>query len=73
MKSNLPSLWPLARMVRTDPSMVSTAVPLKSRAISPTLWGEIREAKTDVADVIRQTGEHASPRATAAASEASAP
>jgi lipopolysaccharide export system ATP-binding protein len=35
-------------------------------AISPTLWAEIREAKTDVADVIRQTGEHATPRATAA-------
>jgi hypothetical protein len=36
-------------------------------AVSPTLWGEIREAKTDVADVIRQTGEHATPRAAAAA------
>jgi lipopolysaccharide export system ATP-binding protein len=35
-------------------------------AISPSLWGEIREAKTDVADVIRQTGEHATPRAAAA-------
>jgi lipopolysaccharide export system ATP-binding protein len=35
-------------------------------AISPTLWAEIREAKTDVADVIRQTGEHATPRGTAA-------
>jgi lipopolysaccharide export system ATP-binding protein len=31
-------------------------------AISPTLWAEIRGAKTDVADVIRQTGEHATPR-----------
>jgi lipopolysaccharide export system ATP-binding protein len=35
-------------------------------AISPTLWAEIRQAKTDVADVIRQTGEHATPRAAAA-------
>jgi lipopolysaccharide export system ATP-binding protein len=35
-------------------------------AVSPTLWAEIRQAKTDVADVIRQTGEHATPRATAA-------
>ncbi len=35
-------------------------------AISPGLWTEIRQAKTDVADVIRQTGEHATPRSTAA-------
>jgi lipopolysaccharide export system ATP-binding protein len=35
-------------------------------AVSPTLWAEIRQAKTDVADVIRQTGEHATPRSTAA-------
>jgi lipopolysaccharide export system ATP-binding protein len=35
-------------------------------AISPTLWAEIRQAKTDVADVIRQTGEHATPRSAAA-------
>jgi lipopolysaccharide export system ATP-binding protein len=35
-------------------------------AVSPTLWTEIREAKTDVADVIRQTGEHSTPRATTA-------
>jgi lipopolysaccharide export system ATP-binding protein len=35
-------------------------------AISPALWTEIRQAKTDVADVIRQTGEHATPRSTAA-------
>jgi lipopolysaccharide export system ATP-binding protein len=35
-------------------------------AISPTLWAEIREAKADVADVIRQTGEHATPRSVAA-------
>jgi lipopolysaccharide export system ATP-binding protein len=30
--------------------------------ISSTLWAEIRQARTDVADVIRQTGEHATPR-----------
>jgi lipopolysaccharide export system ATP-binding protein len=35
-------------------------------AISPHLWAEIRQARADVADVIRQTGEHATPRATAA-------
>jgi lipopolysaccharide export system ATP-binding protein len=31
-------------------------------AINPTLWGEIRQARSEVADVIRQTGEHATPR-----------
>jgi len=31
-------------------------------AISPTLWTEIRQARADVADVIRQTGEHVSAR-----------
>jgi lipopolysaccharide export system ATP-binding protein len=31
-------------------------------AVSPTLWAEIRQARADVADVIRQTGEHATPR-----------
>jgi lipopolysaccharide export system ATP-binding protein len=35
-------------------------------AISPTLWAEIRQAKADVADVIRQTGEHATPRSAGA-------
>jgi lipopolysaccharide export system ATP-binding protein len=36
-------------------------------AINPTLWGEIRQARSEVADVIRQTGEHATPRTPAPA------
>jgi lipopolysaccharide export system ATP-binding protein len=36
-------------------------------AISPTLWAEIRQARAEVADVIRQTGEHAATRAPGAA------
>jgi lipopolysaccharide export system ATP-binding protein len=31
-------------------------------AVNPTLWAEIRQARPEVADVIRQTGEHATPR-----------
>lgn len=31
-------------------------------AVNPTLWSEIRQAKAEVADVIRQTGEHPTPR-----------
>jgi lipopolysaccharide export system ATP-binding protein len=30
--------------------------------VNPTLWAEIRQARAEVADVIRQTGEHATPR-----------
>jgi lipopolysaccharide export system ATP-binding protein len=48
------------------PSAGSLDAPDAPLAISPTLWAEIREAKTDVADVIRQTGEHATPRTAAA-------
>ena len=35
--------------------------------INPTLWSEIRQARSEVADVIRQTGEHATPRTPAPA------
>jgi lipopolysaccharide export system ATP-binding protein len=34
--------------------------------VNPSLWSEIRQARTEVADVIRQTGEHATPRGGAA-------
>ena len=36
-------------------------------AVNPTLWAEIRQARAEVADVIRQTGEHATPRTPATA------
>jgi lipopolysaccharide export system ATP-binding protein len=35
--------------------------------VNPTLWAEIRQARAEVADVIRQTGEHATPRSPAPA------
>ena len=35
--------------------------------MNPTIWGEIRQARAEVADVIRQTGEHPTPRTPAAA------
>jgi lipopolysaccharide export system ATP-binding protein len=41
-------------------------------AINPALWGEIRQARSEVADVIRQTGEHPTPRSSAPAVSASA-
>ena len=34
-------------------------------AVNPALWAEIREARAEVADAIRHTGEHQTPRATA--------
>jgi lipopolysaccharide export system ATP-binding protein len=35
-------------------------------AVNPSLWAEIRQARSEVADVIRQTGEHQTPRASPA-------
>jgi lipopolysaccharide export system ATP-binding protein len=35
--------------------------------LDPTLWAEIRQARVEIADVIRQTGEHPTPRSAAPA------
>jgi lipopolysaccharide export system ATP-binding protein len=42
-------------------------------AVTPTLWAEIRQARSEVADVIRQTGEHVASRAAAAATTPARP